>query len=243
MPNRFSCVAGRQPHVDAKGQAARLVGARRGLQADRQIAESTGVAYGSERARVADLAVGLAEEMRQRVRRPKALDRRVRHHLQVVRHDRHRQRDVEPIGDAQRHERGEVAHGRLDGIDRGHDVLPAAEQLSIVVGEDGRHLVEVQALDRVERKSLRGEAERHTTRADRFGTLGENRPEALRRALEHTGARIETIREARGWRRQRHVHELTDERRAELAEVRLEVVVEVRVSAAARPGAWPRCRR
>ena len=48
-----------------------------------------------EQAAVADVAVGLPEEMRQRVGRAEAMNRRVRNHREIRVDDRHGDRDVE----------------------------------------------------------------------------------------------------------------------------------------------------
>jgi hypothetical protein len=54
-------------------------------------------------------------------------------------------------------ERHVLAHGRLDAVDRGHDVLTSSEQGSVVVREHRGHGIEVKVFDRVERGTLNGE--------------------------------------------------------------------------------------
>ena len=63
--------------------------------------------------------------------------------------------------------------------------------------------------------------------ADGLCPLGQNGSEALGAPLEDAEGRIEPVREPRGRRRKRKRDELADQRRAELAEVRLEITVEV----------------
>src|SRR5258706_356368 len=81
--------------------------------------------------------------------------------------------------------------------------------------------------DGIEREPLRSEAERHATGTNRVGALGQNRSEALGRPLKDTEGGIELIGEARGRRWEGDGHQLTDEGGAKLAEVRLEVAVEM----------------
>ncbi len=221
-------VAGGQTDIGSDGGVEPAIGGQRSLAPHRDIPDSMSVANRGEYPLRAHFTVGLTEEMGQRVGRPEAVDRRVRHDPNRIRDDRHCHRHIESVGDTDRHETRVLTDRRRDRILRRDDVLPAAEQLGVVVGEDGRHVAERQALDRIEREPLGGESERNAARTDRFGAFGEDRPEALRGALEDAGARVEVVGEAGGRGGQRHRNELADHRGAELAEVRLEIVVEVR---------------
>ena len=100
------------------------------------------------------------------------------------------------VGYATRDERGELVDRRLNRVHRRDHILPSAQQLRVVVREDGRHLPEVEPFYGVERESLHGEPDRHAARADRFGPFCQNRSEALGRALEHACARIEMVGKA-----------------------------------------------
>ena len=169
----------------------------------------------------------MPEKMRQRIGGAEAADRRLRDDAQVGGDDWDRDRHVKSIGDADGEERRVLTHVGVDVVDGRDDVLPAAEQLRVVVREHRGHRVEIEIFDRVERETLKGEPERGVAGADGIGALGENRAEAPGAPLKHAGARIELIGESGCRRRQRHRHELADEGRAELAEVALEVAVEM----------------
>ena len=60
--------------------------------------------------------------------------------------NRHGQRDVKAIGDAESDKRRGLTDRRLDRVHGRDDVLAAAKQIRVVVGEDGRHLIEIDAL-------------------------------------------------------------------------------------------------
>ncbi len=188
-------------------------------------------------AAVADVAVRLAKEMRERVGRAETLNRRLGHDLQARGDDRRGHRHVEPIRHPHGREHRELTDRGVDRVDGRHDVLSPAEQLRVVMREDGGDPLQIEAFDRVEREPLRREPERHAAQPDSLGALGQDGPEALGRAVKDADAGVELIGEPRGWRRQRNRHQLTDQCGAELAEVRLEVAVEMsRVGLFARQG-------
>ena len=117
-----------------------------------------------------------------------------------------------PIGDADGEERRVLADVRLNGIDGGHDILAAAQQVRVVVGEHGRHLIQIEPSNRIEREALKRKTKRRPAGADGLGPFRENRAEALGASLEHAGARIELVGEAGRRRRQRNRDELADDR-------------------------------
>src|SRR4029453_13924436 len=80
----------------------------------------------------------------------------------------------------------------------------------------------------IKREPLKRKPERDPAGADCLRTFGEDRTETLGGALKDTEARIEVIREARGRGRQWHADKLTHNGCTELAEVELEIAVEVR---------------
>ena len=118
-------------------------------------------------------------------------------------------------------------HHRFDRVRGGDHVFAPAEERGVVVGENSGNAAQIETLDRVIGEALMRKADRHAARADRVGAIRKDRPEALGGAAEHAKAGIELKREAARRRRQRHAHELTDQRRAELAEVELKTTVEV----------------
>jgi len=170
----------------------------------------------------------LAEEVRELVGRAEPVNGGVRHHHQVDVHERHRERDVEPIGHTVGDECGRLAHRSGDRIHCGDDVLPSAQQFGVVVGEHRRDGFQVESLDAVVREPLERKSHSHPASADRFRAIGEDRAEAGGRPLKHAERRIEAVGESRrgGW--QRHAHQGPDQRRVELAEVRLEAAGEMR---------------
>ena len=165
----------------------------RALQPDRDVADPAGASDRREETAIADFAIRLAKKMRHRIRRPQSLDRRIGHDLQLVGHERHGQRHVESVGDAEGDERRELVDGGLDRIDGGHHVLSAAEKRCVVVGEDRRHRPQVQPFCRVKRESLGRETERHAPRADCLGAFGSGWARSF-------GSFAETLR---GWDRTR----------------------------------------
>ena len=191
-------VAGRQPHVEPDGDAAasRLLECR-ALQAHHDVAEAARAADRGEEPPVADVAVRLPEEVRQRVGRAEPLDRARRRRPS----DR-----VDTIGTASETSKRSVTPTVTNVVDwltlasialtRRHDVLAAAEQLRVVVGEDGRHALQVEPFDGVEREALEREADRHAAGADRLGAIGEDRPEALRVRWNTPSAGVELVGEA-----------------------------------------------
>ena len=175
-----------------------------------------------------DLAIVLPEEMRQRVGGAQPLDCRIRTDGQIVAREFHRGRDVEAVGDANGQIRRVLRNARLNGIDSRDHILAAAKQLSVVVREDGRHPIQIEAFDALKLEALKRKAKRDAAGADGFGALGENRAEAFRAPLEDPRAGIELVGETRCGSRQRDRDELADDRGRELVEVRLEIAVEMR---------------
>src|SRR6185436_16839860 len=111
---------------------------------------------------------------------------------------------------------------------RRHQVFASAAQLRVVVREDRRYGTEVEPLDGAEGKVLYRKARGHTPGADRFGALRQDRSETLRRPAKDADAGVELVSEAGRRRRQRHGHQMVDERRVELVEVELKIAGEVR---------------
>ena len=132
------------------------------------------------------------------------------------------------VGHADRHVGDELIDARVDVVQRGHDVLAATEELRVVVGEDCWHGAKVQPLDGAEREVLGGKPGGHPPRADRFGALGEDRPEALGGSAEDADAGVELVGKTGRGRRERHGDEVIHQRRVELAEVELKIAGEVR---------------
>ena len=176
--------------------------------------------------------------MRQRVGGAQPLNRRIRADGQVVARQLQRGGNVEAVGDANGQIRRVLRHARLNGIDGRDHILTAAKQLSVVVREDGRHPIQIEAFDALKLEALKRKANDNTAGSDGFGALSENGAEAFRASLEDPRARIELVGETGCGSRQRDRDELPDDRGGELVEVRLEIAVEMR---RVRLLAWQRC--
>jgi hypothetical protein len=95
--------------------------------------------------------------------------------------------------------------------------------------EHRRHLGQIESFDRLKVIPLERKSDGDAPGTDRLRPLRQNRAEAFARAAEHTSRRIEFVDEPGRRRRWWDGDQLADNRRRELVEIRLEIVVEVRV--------------
>src|SRR5262249_48105173 len=148
-------VARRQSQVQTDGGAGGAFAMHACLQTYGEIAKATGTADGREQATVADGAVGEPEEVCQGVRRTEADDGGVGCDLQAVAYERHGDRYIEPVGHADRDEGRKPGDRRFDRVEGRDNVLPSAEKLGVVVGEDGGNLEQVESFHGIKAEVLR----------------------------------------------------------------------------------------
>src|SRR4029453_18559913 len=115
---------------------------------------------------------------------------------------------------------------RPDRVRGRHEILPPAEELGVVMLENCGHLLEIQSVDRVEGETLIRGPERDVVCPYGLCSLCENRPKALRTAMENSNCGIELESEAGGGRGFGRTNELVYEGCGELAEVGLKVACE-----------------
>ena len=228
-------VARGEAHVERQRHRAPTASLDRLLEADGEVADPARDAESGEDAPIAHVVARGVEEMRLGVGRPDPADDRVGNDREVGVDQGHRQRHVEAVGQPVRQERDELRHASVDRVGRRHEIAPAAALLEAVVGEDGRHPIEVHTFNRVEAELLERGSRGEALGANRLGPLGEDRSEAHGRPVEDAEVGVEPVGEARGWRRQWGGSELSGQGDVELREAGLEGAVEVgRVRGAAR---------
>ena len=152
---------------------------------------------------------------------------RVREQRQARAHDRHRERDVEPVRDAEGHRAAELADRRHHAVHGRHDVGAAAAKLGVVVPEHGGHGDERHAVEMIEGKELIREVDGEPATADRFAAFSQDGAEAAGRAHERTAGIVELVGEARARRWQRNGGQLTGQGDVDEPELRLERAVEM----------------
>src|SRR3990172_2650932 len=218
-------VTGRDPHVETEGHRT----GRATLEPNRHVADAARAPERGEGAPIPDFVLDVAEEV------DVAVDGGAEaphggggDHREGGRDHRNREREGETGGQTVADERRELVHPGVDGIHGGDHVLAASPELGAIVGEDRRNVVDIEPFDGIEDEVLEGEAEGESAASDGLGALGEDRAEALARALEDAEVRVELVGEPRSGGGERHRGELARERDAELGELRLEGAVEVR---------------
>src|SRR4029453_6596822 len=122
-----------------------------------------------------------------RLSRANALDCGRRDDVQLGAHERDREGQIEPIGQAVGERAGPLTDGRVDGVARGDDVGAAAAELKVVVPEDGRDAREIEPFEPIEREVLEVVVEREAAPSDRLGAIAENRAETLLRWAQAAG--------------------------------------------------------
>ena len=236
-------VAGRQAQVDPESDPVLRRLLDRLLHANRDVANSAGVAERRVDPAIADAVVYRTKEVNLRDGRADPANGRIGCDDDVGRDVRHGDRYVQIVRDAVGDERSRTTDLGVDRVDCRNDVLTPATQLGVVVREYRRHRLQVYVLDRIERETLIGETDRHTARADGVRAFGEDGTEARSRTREHAEPRVELIGEPRGRSGQWQRDDLTGQRGAELGELALEAAVEVRSNARRRRRAMRGCSR
>ena len=99
-------------------------------------------------------------------------DRR-RRHGDTSMHERDGDGHVEAIADSVGHQAGELGEAEIQRVVGDDNVGASTAKLDIVMREDRRHVLQIDPVQRVERKHLHVVAEQRPASTDRFGALGD----------------------------------------------------------------------